>query len=130
MAVKLYRIAWQRYSAHIRTADAALVAQLGRFLDLKPGIEETEPPGAVENLITIEDANGRDIPGTPQFSKNETQWSFMPTSQWPSGDFRVRVDWELEDLAGNNLLRLFEMDVAQADAPVFAGPRYLRFHLK
>jgi len=58
MAVKLYRIAWQRYSAHIRTADAALVAQLGRFLDLKPGIEETEPPGAVENLITIEESDG------------------------------------------------------------------------
>ena len=84
----------------------------------------------LRNLIAIENANGRGIPGTIQFSKNETQWSFTPTSQWPSGDFRVRVDWELEDLAGNNLLRLFEMDVAHADVPVFAGPRYLRFHLK
>ena len=84
----------------------------------------------LRNLITIEDANGRDISGILQISKNETQWSFTPTSQWPSGDYRVRVDWELEDLAGNNLLRLFEMDVAHADAPVFAGPRYLRFHLK
>jgi len=84
----------------------------------------------LQNLITIEDANGRDISGGVQISKNETQWSFTPTSQWTSGDFRVRVDWELEDLAGNNLLRLFEMDVADANAPVFEGPRYLRFHLK
>ena len=51
-------------------------------------------------------------------------------NQWPSGDFRVRVDWELEDLAGNNLLRLFEMDVARADTPIFVGPHYLRFHLE
>jgi hypothetical protein len=84
----------------------------------------------IQNLITIEDANGRYISGGVQVSKNETQWSFTPTSQWTAGDFRVRVDWELEDLAGNNLLRLFEMDVAHADVPVFAGPRYLRFHLK
>ena len=84
----------------------------------------------LQNLITIEDATGRDISGIIQIFKNETRWGFTPTSQWPSGDFRVRVDWELEDLAGNNLLRLFEMDVAHADVPVFAGPRYLRFHLK
>ena len=82
------------------------------------------------NLFTIQDPNGREISGVVQVSRNETQWSFTPMNQWPSGDFRVRVDWELEDLAGNNLLRLFEMDVARADTPIFVGPHYLRFHLE
>ena len=47
-----------------------------------------------------------------------------------SGKYRVRVDWKLEDLSGNNLLRRFEVEVTDAKLPAFIGPRHLQFELK
>ena len=88
-----------------------------------------EPLDAVllKNLITIEHANGRAVPGAIELSQNETHWKFIPQKNWPAATFHVRVDWELEDLAGNNLARPFEVNLADANPPEFAGPRYLNF---
>ena len=91
-----------------------------------------EPLDAVllKNLITIEHADGRDVAGTIELSQNETHWKFVPKNNWPAATFRVRVDWELEDLAGNNLARPFEVNLQANPPPTFAGPRYLNFEVK
>ena len=81
----------------------------------------------LKNLITIEHNDGRAIPGTIELSLNETQWKFIPNNNWPAAAFRVRVDWELEDLAGNNLDRPFEVNLEAPTIITFAGPRYLEF---
>jgi hypothetical protein len=46
-------------------------------------------------------------------SSAETRWAFAPSSAWKRGGYTLRVDTELEDLAGNNLRKLF--DVAPGD---------------
>jgi hypothetical protein len=81
----------------------------------------------LKNLITIEHTNGRDVTGAIELSQNETHWKFIPKNNWPAATFRVRVDWELEDLAGNNLARPFEVNLTAPNPPEFAGPRYLKF---
>ena len=41
----------------------------------------------------------------------ETCWQFRPRQPWTAGGYRLVVDTSLEDLAGNNLARPFEVDV-------------------
>ncbi len=58
MPAELYRFAWRHCAAYVRTEDAALVAELGRFLDLKAKLEENAAPGAKETLVTVEEQDG------------------------------------------------------------------------
>jgi len=39
------------------------------------------------------------------------QWSFIPDEMWLPGNYTIRVKTKLEDLAGNNLNRLFDTDL-------------------
>lgn len=55
MPAKLYRFAWRNNAAYVRTEDAAIVAELGRFLDLKAKLQENAAAGAKETLVTIEE---------------------------------------------------------------------------
>ena len=51
------------------------------------------------------------IEGDFSLSKNETLIHFKPKHQWQSGQYKIIVSSILEDLAGNNLNRLFDSDV-------------------
>ena len=55
MPAKPYRFAWRNNAAYVRTEDAAIVAELGRFLDLKAKLQENAAAGAKETLVTIEE---------------------------------------------------------------------------
>lgn len=65
-------------------------------------------------LLTVRDSAGGVVPGTALVSDRETRWAFGPSDSWKSGAYALHVDTELEDLAGNNLRKLF--DVAPGDA--------------
>lgn len=67
--------------------------------------------------------NGRDakVSGTAAPSRHDRQWTFAPTEPWQPGDYFIEVDTELEDLAGNNLRRPF--DVMPGDATVRGAER-------
>ncbi|CAN5265858.1 hypothetical protein BH11PSE2_BH11PSE2_05460 [soil metagenome] len=41
----------------------------------------------------------------------ETHWSFVPAKAWVKGDYQLRVDTTLEDLAGNRIGRAFDVDL-------------------
>jgi hypothetical protein len=66
-------------------------------------------------MISIVDARGARIPGLVRLSPDDRTWSFVPATVWPR-DARLRVEPALEDLAGNNLLRLFDTDRLRAGA--------------
>ena len=51
------------------------------------------------------------IEGDFSLSDNETLIHFKPKDQWQSGQYQIIVSSILEDLAGNNLNRLFDSDV-------------------
>jgi len=65
-------------------------------------------------LLTVYDSAGARIDGEVSLSERETRWAFVPREPWSRRPHALHVDTELEDLAGNNLRRLF--DVAPGDS--------------
>ena len=84
----------------------------------------------LHTMLTVLNARDEEAPGTLNVTRHETQWRFIPDHPWARSIHRVRIGWELEDLAGNNLLRKFEVNLEQPNAPDFAGPRYLEFQTR
>lgn len=81
----------------------------------------------LHTMLTVLNAKDEEVAGEIEVTQNETEWRFTPSHSWVKSDYRVRVEWELEDLAGNNLLRLFEVNLENPGAPSLFGPRYLEF---
>jgi hypothetical protein len=65
----------------------------------------------LDRLIAVHDASGRAVAGHKSVADRETLWRFEPEAAWASGDYRLVVGTELEDLAGNSVARPFEVDV-------------------
>ncbi|MCP1385481.1 hypothetical protein [Runella salmonicolor] len=65
----------------------------------------------LQNTIRIIDARGKIINGVIQISNKEHLVDFIPASPWLAGAYKVLVESRLEDLAGNNLNRLFDRDI-------------------
>jgi hypothetical protein len=62
-------------------------------------------------LIEVLDAAGKLVAGDAAVDRQEHRWRFTPRESWRAGDFSLRIGTALEDLAGNRLLRPFEVDV-------------------
>ena len=52
----------------------------------------------------------------------ERQWVFMPISPWRSGIYQLVVPTTLEDLAGNNVGKPFEVDLFESVQRRLATP--------
>jgi len=65
----------------------------------------------LESAVWVEDDQGRRVPGTAEVAEKETVWRFRPKEGWKAGAYHLVVDKRLEDLAGNNVARPFEVDV-------------------
>jgi hypothetical protein len=63
------------------------------------------------NTIRIVDSYENVLPGTMEVSNEETILSFIPSAIWKSGIYTLEIESRLEDLAGNNLVRLFDSDL-------------------
>jgi hypothetical protein len=60
--------------------------------------------------VWVADGQGRPVVGTPVVSDEETRWQFTPDAGWKPGTYRLVAKMTLEDLAGNKVGRLFEVD--------------------
>jgi hypothetical protein len=65
----------------------------------------------LHRLIWVTDAEGKRIPGAVGVADHETCWQFTPEAEWRAGNYQLCIDKALEDLAGNNVGRPFEVDV-------------------
>ena len=65
----------------------------------------------LERVLTVTTADHRAVAGAIAISEKETVWQFTPTEPWTAGNYELVIDTELEDLAGNNLAKPFEVDV-------------------
>jgi hypothetical protein len=63
------------------------------------------------DAIRITDSKGNAVKGRTAISGNESSIRFFPDQPWRSDVYTVKVNPLLEDLAGNNLNRLFDEDV-------------------
>jgi hypothetical protein len=61
-------------------------------------------------LLQHEISVSPEVPGTVAVGQNETEWRFTPQRPWTRGDFKIVIRTDLEDLAGNHILRPFDVD--------------------
>jgi hypothetical protein len=64
-----------------------------------------------ERLITVLDNTSRRVSGNATTLDHERGWSFIPDAPWPAGRQSIVVSSTIEDLAGNNIGRAFDVDV-------------------
>ncbi len=60
--------------------------------------------------LTILNANDEPVKGQVTI-KNDQIWEFIPYKPWHDGMYQLQVNTRLEDLAGNNINRLFDRDI-------------------
>lgn len=65
----------------------------------------------LERLVWVRNAEGDPVKGDIRIDDDERSWSLVPKSPWLPGEYELIVEQALEDLAGNNLANLFEVDV-------------------
>jgi len=81
-----------------------------------------------KKAFTILDAHQHIMEGDIQLSLNETQLHFTPRKKWRPGTYSIKVSAILEDLAGNNLNRLFDRDLdREEEKRAEAAFYYLKF---
>ncbi len=66
-----------------------------------------------QRLILVADPAGRLMVGDIGLGDEERQWSFIPSQSWRGGHYQLVVQTTLEDLAGNNVGKPFEVDLLE-----------------
>ncbi len=81
-------------------------------------IEFNEPLdySLIAESLSIMDRNGRVVKGKWEIGKEEKVAYFKPLYSWKAGNYTLQVLTILEDLAGNNLNRPFDLDVTKKRA--------------
>lgn len=72
---------------------------------------ETMDYGLLNRVIHIKDKNGILINGDIALEEDQTKWVFTPEEHWNEEEYTIYVESILEDMAGNNLLMLFDVDL-------------------
>lgn len=65
----------------------------------------------LQNAIQVVNEKGNKIEGSIKVNPKEQSFQFTPIIPWSIGSYRLQIEARLEDLAGNNLNRLFDRDV-------------------
>ena len=85
----------------------------------------------LERVLVVKDADGNDVVGTVRIQNEELRWSFTPEQPWTPGAYQLEAEAILEDLAGNNLGRPFELDLLRpVEREVSVPVRRLAFEVK
>jgi hypothetical protein len=62
-------------------------------------------------VMTVLDAAGKPVAGKTALHGQERRWTFTPSRTWRRGSYRLSVQTTIEDLAGNNIGKPFEVDL-------------------
>ncbi|MCI0464033.1 MAG: Ig-like domain-containing protein [Gemmataceae bacterium] len=73
--------------------------------------------GGLETGLKVFDGSGKEVAGRIEVGAQERSWSFHPAQPWKATAYEVRVDGELEDVAGNTPLRPFDRDLKAPTPP-------------
>jgi methionine-rich copper-binding protein CopC len=70
--------------------------------------------GLLLRTLRVVNRDGTEVSGSIVVDDNEKRWVLTPASEWVAGDYSLQIDASLEDLAGNRIGRLFEVDTRTA----------------
>ena len=69
----------------------------------------------LHRALIVSSGDGRPVEGTVGVDVGERRWRFMPAGAWQAGDYRLTALPILEDGAGNQIGRPFEVDTSEND---------------
>lgn len=64
-------------------------------------------------MIQVTFDNGQPLHGEVTLEDEERSWRFVPANPWRRGTHRLLVQTTIEDLAGNNIGKPFEVDLVE-----------------
>ena len=94
---------WEIQAPKSQTRDALLVA-----------FPEPMDHALALRMIRVTRETGELVEGAPALDDEEQRWRFTPASPWRRGSFRLSVQTTIEDLAGNNIGKAFEVDLVES----------------
>lgn len=62
-------------------------------------------------MIVLLDETGKEVAGTPALEQHERRWIYTPDQAWRGGRYNLTVLTTIEDLAGNNIGKPFDVDI-------------------
>jgi hypothetical protein len=65
----------------------------------------------LRRCLAVVDSGMTRVPGETNAGEGDSRWRFTPSSPWRAGDYALRVDALLEDVAGNSVRRVFDRDL-------------------
>jgi hypothetical protein len=65
----------------------------------------------LQRVIHVTDTSGKPVSGHIVLSDQERHWSFEPLGPWKAGQHQLVVQTTIEDLAGNNIGKPFDVDI-------------------
>ncbi len=84
----------------------------------------------LQEVFTLKTEDGKRISGIWELGFEEKSITFSPKENWQTGNYTIQIESRLEDLAGNNLNRLFEIDLEnQSKSKQESQFKYLSFSI-
>jgi len=71
----------------------------------------------LHQMLRVEGRSGERVAGEVEVMPGDRGWRFRPAEPWEEGPHVVVVDTALEDLAGNSLRRLFDVETLEHEPP-------------
>jgi len=109
-----YRLAFAAVAADRRSPDPTrwrlTPPRAGTRDGLRVAFGEALDHALASRMMYVVDSNGRPIAGSAQLAEGDSIWVFSPSTVWVAGSHTLRVESALEDVAGNNVDRLFDVD--------------------
>ena len=79
-------------------------------LPLKLQFDRSMDHALLQRTIEVLGPDGEPVPGVICLENDDRIWKLVPRRPWPAGAYQLRIDTVLEDLAGNQLGKAFEVD--------------------
>lgn len=68
--------------------------------------DEPMDQALIMRLVDVPEVAGSDV-----LENQERRWKFTPAQPWKAGDYRITIPTTIEDLAGNNIGKTFDVDL-------------------
>ncbi len=85
---------------------------VGTRQPLRVTFDEPLDHAILQRVLRIIDPAEAPVAGTGELSEEDRTWSFTPTQPWRAGEHHLHVPTAIEDLAGNNIGKPFDVDLS------------------
>ena len=87
--------------------------------------------GLLSRSLGVARAGGGVVTGVMRIDPGETRWNFTPDADWSAGAYELVVLGVLEDVAGNQIDKPFEVDMfKRIDTTSKPSERRLKFDVR